>query len=241
MQRAVSNHMTVYKVPEISPYQRLFRALTCLAVFIMLGISYLSIYDPPSFADSTRRDIAIVGFLVVALAIVGAMIFATLESTWKRTSSSTYEISNDKIIESRDGTFPVEISLQEIKSVSQHRSWLVITGGDPLRRIMVPSYTIGFEELKCELTSRSQKPIIEGSPSLRLLPLGLITLAILFLFISHNAAVITIAGLVLLLFQSWGVYTVIRLRRSKPIPRLTLLMYVVSVLIVLWILYKRTI
>lgn len=148
-----------------------------------------------------------------------------------------------KIIQRRPGTPIVEMPIEEIASLRQSRGgWLIIRGGEPERQIAVPSEIVGVESLKRELSAnRTVSPLrVKFSPWL-FLPSASFILACFLLLTSHNRAVVTAAGGAALLLQAFSIYSLRRLTQSNQKANFVALIYILSFLILAWIVYERAI
>ncbi|MGA3294102.1 MAG: hypothetical protein ABSE45_08975 [Candidatus Acidiferrales bacterium] len=180
------------------------------------------------------------GTIVVAGIVVGTRL-GVKEGLWKLKQGYRTEVSDGKIIQRRPGSPLVEIPVDQIASLHESTGgWLVVRGGEPARQIAVPLETIGFESLKRELSANRtiSRLKVRFSPSL-FLPSALFILAYFFLFASHSRAVVMVAGGTALLLQGFGVYSLRRRMRSNAKANFVTLAYVLSLLILVWIVYER--
>jgi len=233
--------MPLYTVSTTRPYQRLFRILGWGAIIVLLGICLFSIYDPVERNHSTNVLLAWVAGAIVLGAVVGAVMLSSKEALWKVQRAFQWELTGEKIIQRHEDGTTREIPLTHIESLHEGHGWLIIRGGEPVRQISVPLEINGLEELKRELTAHcAVTPLKVKFSPLSFFPLVLAIAAYCFLFASHNRAVVMVAGAAALLLQGWAYYWVWRVLRAKPMPRLVMLSFVLSWLLLAWIVYQRT-
>jgi hypothetical protein len=149
--------MKTYEVPVISPYQRPFWIAAASSVAAFLAIWAISALDPVYLPDSAAHPIGIIAVVVVFACILGAVIFGALEGEWKLKRRLSVTVSENSMVQKRDGK-TVDLSIDEIKSAFSFRGYLIIVGGEPSRRIIVPKAIIGYEEFRRELGGRVTEP-----------------------------------------------------------------------------------
>jgi hypothetical protein len=232
--------MALYEMPAESPYKRPFRISGGVAILLLLGISFVALYEPAGLNDVTRRKLAWVAGAIVLAAVVLGTVLSTKEGIWKLKRGCQVELSDGKIIQRHAGSPSFEIPLNQIESLHEGHGWLIIRGGEPPRQMAVPSNINGLEELKSELTAcRTVVPLKVRLSPLFFLPFVLATLAYSFLFISHKGVIVMLAGGLALLLQGWAIYSLRRLMRSKPGANLFTLTCVLTFLVLAWIVYER--
>ena len=145
--------MFLYKVPEKSPSQRLFRILGLGTIILLTVILIISLYDPTGLSDSTRQTIGGVAGAIVLVSVVGAIMFSAKLGMWKLKRTIQIQLSDDKISQLREGSPAVEMPLKQIQSLHEHRGWLIVRGGGNPNSIAIPSEVENFQELKQRLTS----------------------------------------------------------------------------------------
>lgn len=233
--------MTLYEMPAQSPYQRPFRIFAGVAIILLLGILCIAIWTPEGLGDEIRKILAwIAGAIVVATVVVGYRL-GFKEGFWKLKQGYRVEMSDGKLIQRRPGAPIVEIPVDQIASLHQSRGgWLIVRGGEPERQLAVPSEIVGFESLKRELSAnRTVSSLrVKFSPWL-FLPSASFVLACVFLLTSHNPAVVMAAGCAALLLQGFSIYSLRRLMQSNRKGSFIALTYILSFLILAWIVYER--
>jgi len=236
-------HMTVYELPPNRVYQRQFRVLGWGAVIVLLCVLFFSIYEPTGLNDSLGHAIAWLAGAVVLAAVVGATVLAVRERTWNLLRKYRFDISDGKIIRTHEASSPVEILLDQIEYLHEYNGWLLVGGGNPRRQIAIPKKINGFDELKRELlahcTLSSPKVKFYASLFLPLIPLVLMVVAYLLLFASHTRAVVISAGIAALILQGVGTYSLRRVWRDKPMPKLLIPTFVLTWLLIAWFIYQR--
>jgi hypothetical protein len=232
--------MTVYTAPSTRPYQRPFRIISWSAIGLLLGISLFSIYEPEGISRSRNIALAyLVGLIVLGAAGYG-LALSSREMIWKAKQGFQWELTDSKIVQiDRDGRRG-EIALNEIKSLHEYQGWLFVGGGEPPRRIAIPTDLDGFERIKQELTTRSSlAPLKVKVSPLAYAPFMLGLLSLLCLFFSHLPAVVLISSAMLVLVQGWAIKSFRRIWRARPIPKLFISSYVLSLLILAWLIFER--
>jgi hypothetical protein len=232
--------MTVYTAPSTRPYQRPFRIISWSAIGLLLGISLFSIYEPEGISRSTNIALAyFIGVIVLGAAGFG-LVLSSKEAMWKAKQGFQWELTDDKIAQiDKDGRHG-EIALNEVKSLLEYQGWLLVGGGEPPRRIAIPTDLDGFEQIKQELTAHSSlAPLKVKASPLAYAPLMIGLLSSLFLFFSHLPAVVLISSAMLVLVQAWAVKLFRRIWRARPIPKLFISSYVLSLLILAWLIFER--
>jgi hypothetical protein len=178
---------------------------------------------------------------VVVVGAVGyGLALSSKEAMWKAKQGFQWELTDDKIVQiDQDGT-RAEIALNEVKSLHEYHGWMFVGGGEPPRRIAIPTDLYGFEQIKRELAVRSSAAPQKVTVSpLAYLPLVLGLSSLLFLFVSHVPAVVLVSGATLVLLQTWSVKSLHRIWRARPIPKLVLSSYVLTWLILAWVIFER--
>lgn len=233
--------MTLYEMPTQSPYQRPFRIFARVAIILLLVILCTAIWTPAELSDEIRKKLAwVAGAIVVAAVVVGYWL-GFKEGFWKLKEGFRVEVSDGKIIQRPPGAPIVEIAVDQIASLYQRRGgWLIITGAEPERKIAVPPEIVGFESLKRELSAnRTVSPLkVKFSPWL-FLPSSWFILACFFLLASRNRSVVMVAGGTALLLQGFSIYWLRRLMQSDRKANFLMLTYILSFLIIAWIVYER--
>jgi hypothetical protein len=233
--------MTVYEMPPNSPYERRFRFLGWGAVIVLLGILLFSIDEPAGLSPSAGHAIGWLAGAIVLASIVGALILAVKEGTWKLLRKLRFEISDGRIIRSREASSPTEIPLDQIEYLHEYGGWLLVGGGNPSRQITIPKEINGFDILKRELLQHCTltSPKVKVRP-LSFLPLVLMIGAYFFLFTSHARAVVIAAGVAALALQGASTYSLRRVWREKTMPKLVMMLTLVLMSLVLaWLIYQR--
>jgi len=233
--------MTLYEMPAHSPYQRPFRIFAVAAIILLLATLWVAIWAPAGLSDEMRKILGWVASAIVVAAVVVGQRLAFKEGLWKFRQGHSVQVVDGKIIRSRSGAPTVEIPVAQIASLHQSRGgWLIIRSSEPERQVAVPEEIIDFEDLKRELSAnRTVSPLkIKLSPWL-FLPSASFILACFFLLTSHNRALVMAAGGAALLLQGVSMYSVRRLMQSNWKANLVALTYVLTFLILVWIIYER--
>lgn len=174
-------------------------------------------------------------------AIVLATVLSSRAASRKRMQGFQFEMSDGKIIQRCEGKETIEMAVNQIGALNEYPGWLVIRGREPASQITIPSEVSGFEELKRELSANKAITSLKAKTRLfRFLPFAVLVVACFYLFASHNSAFVLAAGVVVLLLQGLGFYSIWRLRKSVPRPNLLLTLEVLTWFVTVWIVYERT-
>lgn len=153
-----------------------------------------------------------------------------------------WELTADKIIQRYEGWPTIEIPLTAIASLHEYHGWLIIRAVAPVRQITVSSKINDFQQLKGELARQcAVTPPEVTSSHLAFIPLVSAIVAYFFLFISHQRVVIIGSAVAALLLQGWVFYSLRRLWQGKQTLRLLMPVFVVTWLLIVWIVYERAI
>jgi hypothetical protein len=234
--------VTLYRLPNDHANWRTIRVIVWGAVVFLLGIAIVSIYEPVELGDSGRRTLAWIAGAIVLSSVLLANVVASRGSLRKLKEGFQFDISDGKIIQTHEGQQSVEIPLTQIVSIREYRGWLVINGGEPSRQITIPSEVDNFEELKRELTAqRAVTTLKSTSRFIGVVQTGLLIVACICLFISHNRAIVMTAGGVVLLLQAFGFYSIWHQRSGVSRPKILVVVGVLLWFVTAWIVYERTI
>jgi hypothetical protein len=226
-----------------NPYQRPFRIFAGIAVSLLLAILCIATWTPEGLSDEIRQILAwIAGTIVVVSVVLGSKL-GFRQGLWKLKEGCGVEVSEGKLIQRRPGSPAVEIPLDQISSLQQSRGgWLIVKGGEPEKRIAIPTEIVGLENLKKELSANltASQLRIRLSPWL-FLPSASFVLACIFLFASHRRAVVLSAGGAALLLHGFSIYSLRRKMQPPGKANLFTLTSVAIFLIFAWIVYERAI
>ena len=232
--------MTIYQVSAKSPNQRYVRILGVVGITVMLGLWFISAHNPSSFKDSTNRFLGLFGLFVVLVAGAAAAVLSAREGLWKVKRSLRIEVSNEKIMEARDGGATTEIELRSIKDIYEYPRGLIIRATEGSKRVFVPREVVGFEELKQRLSAFSsiQPASTKGTVGL-ILQLAVLISAFSLLFLVHRRVLILSIGVTILIYYAAIIIYLKRLLKGRPLPRAMALTYTITALVTLWITYMR--
>jgi len=209
-----------------------------------MGILIFSFYEPDGINDSTNHPLGWLAVAIVLAAIVGTTIFGVKEGSWKLMRKLRFEVSDGKIIEMRGGAPSqiIEIPLNQIESLGDHRRWFFVIGGIPRKRIAIPKEVCDFEVLKKELVVASARTPVKVQTKihpLSLLPFLLMFLTCLFFYTSQVRAVIVAAGVSALALQAVGTYSLWKILRQTTASKMVIAACVLTWLILAWLVYQR--
>jgi hypothetical protein len=232
--------MTVYEVPPNSPYQRQFRSIGRGAIVVLLGILIFSVYEPAGLSDSVGHAIGWIAGAFVLATCAGAAVLAIEEGKIKSLRRLRFEIFDGKIVQTGEESTRIQIPLDQIDSLYEYRGRLLVRGGDPRRQIAIPREVKDFDVLKSELLAHGAlTPHKAKFHPWSILPLVLLLVAYFFLFTSHVRTVVISAGVAALALQGAGTYSLWRVWRGKTLPRLVVPTYVMTWLVLAWLVYQR--
>jgi hypothetical protein len=218
--------MTVYVVPATRSYQRPFRMFGSAAILSLLVIFGFSLFEPSGTSDTTNLVLAVVAGGIVVASVIFMFLLSPKEAMWQLKHSFEWELNPDSLIQRQKNGIAFELPLNEIRSLCENRGWLIVSEGEPLRGIPIPSDIVNFEELKRELTSRcSVTPQRIRVKLLSFVPYLAGIAALVFLFASRVRVVIAVSGLIVLLVQIWALHFYRRILRGRPIPKPLLLVF----------------
>jgi MFS family permease len=233
--------MSIYRVPDRRSVWLTFRIIAWSTVIFLAGIAVVAVYEPLGLGVSWRHTLAWIAGVIVLLSVVLACLLAMREGLRKLKEGFQFELCDGKIIQSHEGQQTIKIPLGQIESLQEVHGWLVISGGEPARKVAVPADVNNFEELKRELAmyqSVEKQPHRFGMTGFPLAALFLI--AYLCLLTSHNTAVImTAAGATLALLALLS-YPVWRMHRHMRPPWPLVFIVILSWAATAWIVYQRT-
>lgn len=232
--------MPVYTMAPRSPYERTFRWLAGGTTLLLVASLGFSIWTPAEVTDRTRESLGWTAVALVLFAVFAAYWLAIKQGLWKANRDYSIELVDDKLIQRRPGSPVVEVLASQIASIIQTHGWILITGGEPEKRIAVPPNVMGVEILKRELSAHLEIQTLRTPPRFYLPGLVYITVCC-FVFGSQNPRVIVVAGCIGALVEAawlyiWHVRTK-HIRKSKLVT-----MYcAASLLLLAWIVVERAI
>ena len=189
------------------------------AVAISLGILVFIRYGP--FSVIHRIGPLLVWLLISVILGALGVDFVMLRRTFERMKLDlTFLLTEEDLIRRRPGYSDVSIALSQIKSLHEQSGCLVVTGGEPARRIAVPKNVENFELLQAKLLKHGA---LIAAPRRSLLgwaafPISIVVWSLLLW--STNLAVVRVAGvlaLLLLVRSSHYFYSSLR-RGTKRFP-----------------------
>jgi hypothetical protein len=233
--------MPLHVMPAHNPYQKLFKLFAGTAIVLLLAILCISIWTPAGLNDEIRRALAWIAGVIVVIAVVGGQWLGSKEGLWKIKQGLQIEVSDGKVIQTRPGSPTLEIPLDQINSLHQSRSWLIVRGGEPEKCLAVPTDIAGFEDLRREIAvDKTISPLMAKTSVWLILAAVSFCVALFFLFTSSNRVVIVTSGGAALLFQAFMTYPLRPLlRSSRKVAALFLFAYILEVLVVAWIAYQH--
>ena len=207
---------------------------------MLLGILLFSIAEPAGFSDSAGHAIAWLAAFIVLAAIVGVTALAVKEGTGQLLRDVRFEIFDGKLVRSAGASLSSEIPLDQIESLQEYGSWLLVRGGNPTRQIVIPKQINDFDLLEGELirhcTPTSVKTRFRSLPFLS--PILMLAVCF-FLFTSHVRSVVTVAGIAALALDGIGTYSLRQVLREKKVSKLAVPTLILAWLLVGWIVYQR--
>lgn len=185
------------------------------AVVLTLGILFFIGYGPHSVLHQVG-PLLVWSIVVIVFCAVGVDLFM-LRRTFDRVKSDlTFVLYQDELIRKRPGFPDVQVSLPEIKSLHEQSGCLVVTGGDPPRRIAVPQKVENFELLKAELLKNAPHSSPPRRSGLGWITSSLFVICGLLLIWSGNVTTIQTAAAVFVVLLGWESLKLHRLLRHSP-------------------------
>lgn len=231
--------MALYAMSARSPYQRPFRCLAISAISLLLLALLFSIWTPISVTDRIRMILGWVTGALVLVTVMGAYWLGIKDGLWKAVKNYCLEWTDAKLVQRRPGSPVVEIRVDQITEVAQNRSgWLLIDGGEPSRRIVVPAGVLGMEDLRRELSINRKIVALKPSPTSFLIS-AIFVVAGYFLLLSHNRMIILAAGSAAVLIDFRWLYTWLRHTKSIPKARLATIGSIFGLLILICLVIER--
>lgn len=232
--------MATYRLPAESPYTKPFRVFAAFAVASLLFILFVSIYDPPGLSDAGRHLIGWAAVAILGVAISASSVMAVKSGLWKLRKTYLVELSDGKLTQTRPGWPTLQIPLVQIESMRLGNGWLIVNGGEPKRRILVPAAVEDFDVLQRELSAYGT--IIPIRPRERLLsfvPLIVGIAAYLLLLTSHKPSLVIAAGVAAVLFQADALLIFWRMWRAKKVSDLVMVSLALASVGILWLVFVR--
>jgi hypothetical protein len=206
----------------------------------MIGLLLLSHYEPEGISDSTGHAIGWAAIVILVVSLIVALALAAKEGTWKLWKTLQIELSDDKIIRKLEGSPTIEIPLTQIGPLYEYPGGLIIRSDEPTREIVVPREVNDFEALKSELTAYCTLSPLKVRVSPRsFLSLALLIGTYLVFFVSRARVVVTVAGVAALVLHGIGIYSLNRILRERPMPRLLTASLFLSWLVLAWVVWQR--
>lgn len=231
--------MTLYSIPASSPYQWAFRCMAVSAILLLLGALIVSLWPPINMTDRTLAILGCLAGALVLVSIVGAYRLGIRENLWKANRNCSWELTDSELIQRRPDSPMIEIPVDQITTIVQNRGrWLFIEGGEPRRRIVVPGFVIGMEELRRELSANREVAALKTGPRSFLIP-GLFLVASCFLLLSHSRAIVLVAGSIAVLTDASMLYEWCQHTKSVPRGKMVTISWIATLLILAFVVFLR--
>ena len=185
------------------------------AVVLALGILFFIGYGPHSVVHQVG-PLLVWSILLIVFCAVGLDLFI-LRRTFDRVKYDLrFVLNQDELIRERPGFPDVRISLQKIRSLHEQSGCLVVTGGDPLKRIAVPQDVENFELLKAELLNCAPLSSPPRHSSLGWVTSSLFIISGMLLIWPGNVTIIRTAATVFVGLLGWESFKLHRLLQRGP-------------------------
>jgi hypothetical protein len=205
-----------------------------------LFILLVSLLDPPELSDAQRHLVGWTAIAILVAAILASFVMAGKSGLWKLRQTYLVELSDGKLIQTRPGWPTIDIPLAQIESMRLGNGWLIVNGGEPKRRILIPSTVGDFEGLQRELSVYGTiVPAHSRARLLSFMPLLLGIFAYFFLFTSHKAGIVIAAGATSFLFQVDTAVIFWRMWRAKKVSRLAVVFFAFASMAIVWLVFMR--
>jgi hypothetical protein len=234
--------MKTYKVPPESPYKRLFYIFIAVPILTLLAACVISRYDLLGVRDADRRALGCTAVVIMCLCFWILAVLTAKEKMWvEKKKGLTFELSDEKIVELRNGTVVKELSREEINVVGEFWGWLFIKGAQPSTGMQIPKETIDYEELKAAIAPDAPVLTLGRKPYLlQVLIVAALLGACFLLFTTRSPVVLFSAAAALVGSQIWLVFFLKRLSKRRPLSPLMPLFYIGFIPVILWIVYTRS-
>ena len=154
--------MVRYQLSKHSPYQPALRIFSGGAIFSLLGILLFSLFEPAGLSDSLAHSIGWAAGVIVLASVLGLTLLSVKDAIWTLKRKLSFELSDNKIIQRSDDAAAIEIPLNNIESLYENRSLLLIRGGEPTQQISIPREIDDFDALKRQLASYHPIAVIKA-------------------------------------------------------------------------------
>ncbi len=201
---------------------RIMLLVSAAALALSFGILFFIGYAPGSLVH--RLGPPLVWVLVLVILCTLATYILMLRRKWERVRHDlSYALDKDELTCKMPGRPDVQIALQQIQSLYEQSGYLVVTGGDPARRIAVPRKVEDFELLRTELLRYA--PLSSPPWSYRL-KVGWVTLLLyiicwVLLLWSGDAHTIRLAAVGVVVLLGWDSF-ILHQRMPRGRARITL-------------------
>lgn len=117
-----------------------------LALVGVIAVAFVGYRDP-------RLDTVLVwaAAIIVVGAVAAAYLLAYRNGMRRVMADATIRLSDSELIARRPGWPDKRIVTSRISRMVEGRDWLIVEGGDPAERILVPKAVEGFRQLRAEL------------------------------------------------------------------------------------------
>jgi hypothetical protein len=185
-----------------------------VATGIGFAILFFIVYGPQGIVHRTGPALV---FALIALVFVAMVVtFLMFRRKLERFSQVTLLLGDGRVILRQPGNPDIAVALSEISSLYGDSRFLVVIGGDPPRRIAIPTSISDFELVKAELARHAK---FKDRTQFRFGYMSVAAAAVCcwFLIFSSDARVVKIAaslGSAFLLWSSVQMYCALRKRRT---------------------------
>jgi len=203
-------------------------------ILVVLVLSRLELDDRVSDAIGWSA----VGLLMAVMLGVFILIFRdSVDKFWQKVS---FDVTDDKIIRLLEGRSPIEFPLCKITFIGESRTGLFVQASELSKGFVIPRKVHDFEQLKQQLSEHCKVTPVENTTSFApALPLVLLIALYGFFFTARTGVLVLIAGVVALLFQGWGIFSMRKMWAKTQSPKLLMSVFMLSWLVLLWLVYQR--
>jgi len=205
-----------------------------LALVGVIAVAFVGYRDP-------RLDTVLVwaAAIIVVGAVAAAYLLAYRNGMRRVTADATIRLSDSELIARRPGSPDKRIVTSRISRMVEGRDWLIVEGGDPAERILVPKAVEGFRQLRAELLHYGAIAQEREASIIALVPVLASLFCWALVVLSKEAGVVKAAGCVALLLLCWSSYKTARITRRHPKRFVAWAVLAIAWASAMWIFYSN--
>ena len=207
---------------------------------LMLLLLLIALTNWMELDDRWSHAIAWTVASLLVLGLIGVFVLIFRDSMNKFRQKVSFDVVENKVVRRIEGQVPIELPLDQISTVGESSSGLIVRGREPMKGFVIPRAVVGFEQLRQQLSDHSAIVPIKTKNSLflaRVFALILI-IALYVLLLTAKTRLVLVTAAVVLLFQS-GLIFGMRKTWARPRSPKLVVAFILSWLVVLWFVYER--